>query len=554
MRGNLEIARSVKLRPILEVATAAGLDEEELELYGRHKAKVRLEALEARAERPDGKLVLVTAITPTPAGEGKSTMTVGLTQALQRIGSRAVSATREPSLGPIFGMKGGATGGGYSQVMPMEEINLHFTGDLHAITAANNLLASMVENHLHWRLKPELDPRTVTWKRCLDMNDRSLRQVVVGLGRANGDPRETGFEITAASEVMAVLSLAQSAEDLRARVARIVVGSDRSGRPVTAGELKASGAMTVLLRDALKPNLVQTVEGTPALVHGGPFGNIAHGCSSVLATRMALKLGEICLTEAGFGADLGAEKFLDIKCRQAGLNPDAAVLVATVRALKMHGGVPLDELDQEDLKAIDAGFANLQRHAENLRKFGLPILVAVNRFPSDTEAELEHLRHLCRQHDLPVGVADVWRRGGAGGEEVAHLLLETLQTPSGYHAIYRDDAPVAEKIETVAREVYRAGSVRFLPPAVKRLAWLKEHHYDRLPVCIAKTQYSFSDDPALHGAPEGHALTVRDLHLSAGAGFVVVYAGEILTMPGLPRQPSAVEMDLLPDGTMSGLF
>lgn len=541
-------------RPITEIAAELGASPGEVEPFGRLKAKLSLRLLDRLREAPDGRLVLVTAVTPTPAGEGKTTTTIGLSQGLRRLGVRAVAALREPSLGPVFGMKGGATGGSRSTLVPAEEINLHFTGDLHAVAAANNLLAALIDNHLHFDNEPHLDPRSVTWRRCLDMNDRALRGVVTGLGgRSEGVPRETGFEITAASEVMAVLALAASHEDLTARLDRIVVGAARDGRYVTAAELGAGGAMAALLQDALLPNLVQTGEGTPALVHCGPFGNIAHGCSSVLATRMALKLGEVCVTEAGFGADLGAEKFLDIKCRQAGLSPGAAVLVATVRALKLHGGARLKELEQENIAALEAGFANLERHARTLRRFGLPVVVSINRFASDTQAELDRLRELCGAAELPAAVAEIWQRGGEGAEEVARLLLEALREPAKVHLLYPDELPLREKIECLARRVYRAGQVRFLPPAERRLAELQERGYGTLPVCVAKTQYSFSDDPTLLGAPQGHTFTVRDVKLCAGAGFVVVYSGTIMTMPGLPRTPAAAAIRLTPEGEIEGL-
>jgi formate--tetrahydrofolate ligase len=555
MSTNLEIAQSAELRPITDVAEAAGLSLDEIEQYGRYKAKIRLEALEHRAERPNGKLVLVTAITPTPAGEGKTTTTIGIAQALCRLGARGIAAVREPSLGPVFGLKGGGAGGGYSQVQPMADINLHFTGDLHAITAANNLLAALIDNHLHWGGEPALDSRAITWKRCMDTNDRALRDIVTGLGgRTEGVPRETGFEITAASEVMALLCLAESHADLKTRLARIVVGADRSGNPVTAGDLHAAGGMSVLLRDALLPNLAQTMEGTPAIIHGGPFANIAHGCSSVLGTRMALKLGDVVVTEGGFGGDLGAEKFCNIKMRQSGLAPDCAVLVATVRALKMHGGVALADLTQENVAALEAGFVNLHRHAENLRKFGIPVIAAINRRNTDSDAELAALARLCAAEGLPVALADPWGSGGAGCEDLARLLLETLEQPGHFRVLYPDEATLQVKLETVAREIYRAHTVELLPAAKRRLEYLESHGFGHLPICVAKTQYSFSDDAARLGAPEGHTLTVRDFKLSAGAGFVVAYAGTLLTMPGLPRRPASYDIDLMPDGTVAGLF
>jgi formate--tetrahydrofolate ligase len=556
MPTDIEIARSVTPRPIAEIAAGLGLSDDEFEPYGRRMAKLDLTALERRRGGPDGKLVLVTAITPTPAGEGKTTVSIGLAQGLCRIGRRCVAALREPSLGPVFGQKGGATGGGYSQVLPMEEINLHFTGDLHAVTSANNLLAAVLDNHLQSGNALGIEPRAVTWKRCLDMNDRALRHVVSGLGgRSEGVPRETGFEITAASEVMAVLCLAEGMADLKARLARTVVGTDGNNEPVTAGQLGVAGAMAALLKDALRPNLVQTIEGTPAILHGGPFANIAHGCNSVLATRTALKLGDICVTEAGFGADLGAEKFLDIKMRQSGLRPDCAVLVATLRALKMHGGVDLADLKTENVAAVESGFTNLARHAENLKKFGLPVVVAINQFASDTEAEIAALERLCAGAGLPVALANVWGEGGKGAEDLARLVAQTLETtPADFKPLYPDDLPLKAKIETVAREIYRADGVEFAPVALTRLGYLRRRGFGGLPVCIAKTQYSFSDDSERRGAPTGHTLHVRDVKLSAGAGFVVAYAGMLLTMPGLPKRPAALDIDISDGGEISGLF
>ncbi len=556
MPTNLDLAREADPRPIAAVAADLGLAEDRVEPYGRYMAKVRLEALEGREGpgKPRGKLVLVSAMSPTPAGEGKTTLTVGLAQGLNRIGVRGVAALREPSIGPVFGIKGGGTGGGRSQLLPMDAINLHFTGDLHAISSANNLLSALIENHLHWGGEPDLDSRSITWKRCLDVNDRSLRGVVTGLGGRQGVPRETAFEITAASEVMAIFALAASTDDLRERLGRILVGADRSGRPVTADELGGTGAMTVLLRDALHPNLAQTTEGTPAFVHGGPFGNIAHGCSSVLGTRMALAYGEVCVTEAGFGADLGAEKFLNIKARQAGLGPDMAVLLGTLRSLKYQGGAALGELEKPDPAALERGFANIARHAENLRKFGLPVLAALNRFTTDTDEEIALFSRLCEGMGMAVAVADPWSSGGAGCEDLAHAVMATLETPAAYRPLYPDDISLHAKIEAVAREIYRADHVAYLPAAEKGLRWLETHGYDRLPVCIAKTQYSFSDDASALGAPAGHTLTVRDVKVSAGAGFVVVYAGTITTMPGLPRRPAAQAFDVLENGDITGVF
>ena len=558
MPTDIEIARSVTPLPITEIAATVGLTPDDLEPYGRYKAKVTREALMQRLDEPTarrGKLVLVTAITPTPAGEGKTTTSIGLAQGLNRIGVACVAALREPSLGPVFGQKGGATGGGWSQVIPMEDINLHFTGDIHAITAANNLLAALIDNHLQSGNALHLEPRSVTWKRCLDMNDRALRNLITGLGgKSEGIPRETGFEITAASEIMAILCLSENLEDLKIRLARIVIGSNTDNEPVTAGELGAVGAMTALLKDALLPNLVQTLEHNPVVLHGGPFANIAHGCNSVLATKLALSLGEVCVTEAGFGADLGAEKFLDIKMRQSGLKPDMAVLVATIRALKMHGGVPLTELKTENVSALEAGFANLARHAENLKKYGLPVVVAINQFSADTEAEITALRRLCDASDLPVELANVWGEGGRGAENLAHLVRRTLETtPADFRFLYPDSASLKTKIEAVAREIYRAELVEFLPTAANRLAYLRKRGYGSLPVCIAKTQYSFSDNAEQRGAPSGHVLTIRDIKLSAGAGFVVAYAGTLLTMPGLPKNPAAFQIDVDLQGDITGL-
>ncbi len=556
MPTDIEIAQSVTPRPIAAVAADVGLSTEEFELYGRYKAKVHLSVLNRLQSRPSGKLVLVTAITPTPAGEGKTTMSIGLAQGLNRIGVNCVAALREPSLGPVFGQKGGATGGGWAQILPMEDINLHCTGDMHAITAANNLLAALIDNHLQSGNTLHLDPRTIPWKRCLDMNDRALRNLITGLGgKSEGIPRETGFEITAASEVMAVFCLAESIADLKTRLGRIVIGTNTSNEPVTAGELGAVGAMTALLKDALMPNLVQTIEGNAVVLHGGPFANIAHGCNSVLATRLALKLGDVCVTEAGFGADLGAEKFLDIKMRQTGLAPSAVVIVATLRALKMHGGVALDALKSENVAALEAGFSNLARHVENLRKYGLPVVVAINQFTADTYAEITALKAKCAEIGAPVALANVWADGGKGAEELAHHVQDTLKTvPANFRYLYSDDLTLRQKVETIGREIYRAERVEFSPAALTRLAYLRRRGYGNLPVCIAKTQYSFSDNPELRGAPVGHTLTIRDVKLSAGAGFVVAYAGTLLTMPGLPKRPAALDIDVNEDGEISGLF
>ena len=554
--SDIEIAQSVQPRPIADIARELGLAEEDTELYGRYKAKVGLHVLDRLRERPDGKLVLVTAITPTPAGEGKTTTTVGLGDALHRLGKKAVLALREPSLGPVFGIKGGAAGGGWAQVIPMEDINLHFTGDMHAIGAANNLLAAMLDNHIHQGNALGIDTRRVTWKRCVDMNDRQLRQVTDGLGgRLNGVPREDGFDITVASEVMAILCLSRDLTDLKDKLASIVVGYTRDEQPVTAGQLRAQGAMAALLRDAIKPNLVQTLEHTPAFVHGGPFANIAHGCNSITATRMALKLGDYVITEAGFGADLGAEKFLDIKCRKAGLRPDAVVVVATVRALKHHGGAAKADLGREDLAALERGLPNLLGHLENITKrFGLPAVVAINRFPDDTEAELQLVREKCRALGADVALSEVWGKGGEGGEELAREVLRLVEQPNRFRMMYEDGLPLRDKIGAVVTQVYGGSGVDFLPAAAKELDRLEALGFGRLPVCIAKTQYSFSDDPALLGRPSGFRVTVKNVRLSAGAGFVVVLTGDIMTMPGLPRVPAAENIDVDDQGRISGLF
>ncbi len=556
MQTDLEIAQACRLRPISEIAAAAHIDEQYVEQYGRYKAKIDLSLLQ-ETKRGDGKLILVTAITPTPAGEGKTTTTIGLADGLRRIGKNATLALREPSLGPVFGIKGGAAGGGYAQVVPMEDINLHFTGDFHAIGAANNLLAAMLDNHIHQGNALGIDPRRITWRRCVDMNDRQLRFVVDGLGgKVNGVPREDGFDITVASEIMAVLCLASSLSDLRERLSRIIVGYTYDDRPVTAGQLRAAGAMTALLRDALKPNLVQTLEGTPALVHGGPFANIAHGCNSVVATRMALKLGDYTVTEAGFGADLGAEKFLDIKCRMAGLTPAAVVMVATVRALKMHGGLAKSELAEENLAALGAGIPNLLRHVSNIREvYRLPCVVAVNRFPTDTDAEIDFIIRECRKLGVNTVLSTVWAEGGRGGEALAREVVRLCEQERGDFAFsYADGLPIAEKIEAVVRRVYRGAGVSILPAAQKQIAALEALGFGRCPVCIAKTQYSFSDDPTKLGAPEDFTVTVRNVKICAGAGFVVALTGDIMTMPGLPKKPAAENIDVDPSGRIVGLF
>ncbi|MCI8554510.1 MAG: formate--tetrahydrofolate ligase [Clostridiales bacterium] len=560
--SDIEIAQSVTPLPIEAVAEQLGLSRNELELYGDYKAKISQPAIRRLADQPDGKLILVTAITPTPAGEGKTTTTVGLGDALRRMGKRAVLALREPSLGPVFGIKGGAAGGGWSQVIPMEDINLHFTGDMHAIGAANNLLAALLDNHIQQGNALGIDPRRITWKRCVDMNDRQLRQVVDGLGgRMNGLPREDGFDITVASEIMAVLCLAGNLSDLKERLAAIVVGYTWDDQPVTAGQLKAQGALAALLKDAIKPNLVQTLEHTPALIHGGPFANIAHGCNSVIATRLALKLGDYVVTEAGFGADLGAEKFLDIKCRQAGLRPNAVVVVATVRALKHHGGAARDQLAAENLAALEKGLPNLLGHLENItERFGLPAVVAINRFPDDTEAELALVREKCAALGVRVALSEVWARGGEGGLELAQELLRLTDAGEGKDAansfrfLYPEDASLKDKIRAIVQKVYGGEGTDFLPAASKELEKLERLGYGRLPVCMAKTQYSFSDNPALLGRPGGFRVTVRRVRLAAGAGFVVALTGDIMTMPGLPRVPAAEAIDVDEDGRISGLF
>lgn len=553
---DIEIARNAEIRPIREIAKALGMDEDDLELYGKYKAKISEEYLQKIQDRPDGKLVLVTAINPTPAGEGKTTISIGLADALSRLGKKTVAALREPSLGPCFGVKGGAAGGGYAQVIPMEDLNLHFTGDFHAITSANNLLAAAIDNHLHFGNALRMDPTRIVWKRCMDMNDRSLRNITIGLGgKLNGPVREDHFVITAASEIMAVLCLASDMEDLRERLSRMVVAYNYDNEPVTAGELKVVGSMLALLKDAMQPNLMQTLEHTPVLVHGGPFANIAHGCNSVRATRAALKLGDVVVTEAGFGADLGAEKFLDIKCRAAGLTPDAAVIVATVQALKYNGGVPKAELKAENLEALRKGLVNLGKHIENLQKFGVPAVVAINAFVSDTEAEHQMIESFCKEHDCEFALATVWADGGAGGQALAEKVLATIEKkPTQYHPLYELEQSLTGKIETVAREIYGADGVEYAPAARKALTNLEKLGFGNLPICVAKTQYSLSDDQHKLGRPENFTITVRDAYVSAGAGFVVVLTGEIIQMPGLPRVPAAENIDVNADGVIDGLF
>ncbi|MBE9914470.1 formate--tetrahydrofolate ligase [Paenibacillus donghaensis] len=543
------------MKPILEVAALAGIEEEELELYGRYKAKLSPSLWERVRTRQDGKLVLVTAMNPTPAGEGKTLTTIGLAQALNAAGHRTVAALREPSLGPCFGMKGGATGSGKAQIVPAEDINLHFTGDLHAITSAHNLLAAMIDNHIHQGNVLRLNPQRIVWKRAMDMNDRSLRSIVTGLGDGNGAVREGGFLITTASEVMAILCLSTGLGDLKERLGRIIIGYNQDGEAVTAAQLDAVEAMTILLKDAIKPNLVQTLEGTPVIVHGGPFANIAHGCSSVLGTRLALKLGEIVVTEAGFGADLGAEKFLDIKCRQAGLSPAAAVLVVTVKALKYNGGMAKDRLRETDMKALEDGLSNMKRHVENLKKFGVPAVVAINHFADDLPEEVERVLAECRAMNVPAAVSNVWAEGSAGGLELAKALTDLLEKESSnYRPLYELDTDIRTKIETIVREIYRGAEVSYSPAALRSLKDIEQLGYGNVPVCMAKTQYSFSDQPKLLGAPEGFKVQVREISLSAGAGFVVVHTGNIMTMPGLPKSPAAVHMSIDDDGRISGLF
>ena len=554
--SDIEIAQGCEMKPVTEIAQSAGIDEKYVEQYGRYKAKIDLSILKEN-KNENGKLVLVTAITPTPAGEGKTTTTIGLADGLRRLGKNAVVALREPSLGPVFGIKGGAAGGGYAQVVPMEDINLHFTGDFHAIGAANNLLAAMLDNHIKQGNELGIDVRRITWKRCVDMNDRQLRNITDGLGGvANGVPREDGFDITVASEVMAVLCLSSSITDLKQRLSKIIVGYTFEGRPVTCADLGAQGAMAALLKDALKPNLVQTLEGTPALVHGGPFANIAHGCNSVTATKLALKLGDYAVTEAGFGADLGAEKFLDIKCRAAGLTPSAVVIVATVRALKMHGGLDKKSLDTEDLIALEKGVPNLLRHVSNIKNvYKLPCVVAVNRFPTDTDREIEFIIEKCKALGVNVVLSTVWAEGGKGGEALAREVVRLCNEEKGDFTFSYDlDCTIEEKIEAVVKKIYGGNGIKILPAAQKQIDRLTALGFDKCPVCIAKTQYSFSDDPSLTGAPEDFTVTVRNVKISAGAGFVVVLTGDIMTMPGLPKHPAAERIDVDENGKISGLF
>ena len=556
MKTDIQIAQEAVMDPIALVAERLGITADEIELYGKYKAKISESYLREISHRPDGKLILVTAINPTPAGEGKTTTSVGLGEAFGRLDKRAVVALREPSLGPCFGIKGGAAGGGYAQVVPMEDLNLHFTGDFHAITAANNLLAALLDNHIQQGNELNIDTRQIVWKRCLDMNDRSLRNVVVGLGgKADGFVREDHFVITVASEIMAVLCLAEDLEDLKKRLARMVVAYDYSGNPITAEQLKAVGSMTALLKDAMQPNLIQTLEHTPVLVHGGPFANIAHGCNSVRATKAALKMADYCITEAGVGADLGAEKFFDIKCRTAGLKPDAVVLVATVRALKYNGGVEKQALNEENLEALKAGIVNLEKHIENLQLYGVPVVVTLNAFATDTDKEVDYVRAFCEERDCAFAVSEVWEKGGAGGIALAEKVLETLENKeSHFKLLYENDLPIREKIETVAKKIYGAQNIVFAPGAIKQIERLESLGFGRLPVCMAKNQYSLSDDPTKLGRPEGFEMNIREVYVSAGAGFIVVLTGAIMTMPGLSKNPAAYGIDVDTQGRITGLF
>ena len=556
MLTDVEIAQSAKMKPIKEIAQKAGLDEDDLELYGKYKAKISLEAISKLKNNEDGKLILVTAINPTPAGEGKTTTMIGLSQALNKLGKKSVVAMREPSLGPCFGVKGGAAGGGYAQVVPMEDINLHFTGDIHAITTANNLIAAMLDNSIQQGNPLDIDTRQIVWKRVVDLNDRALRHIVVGLGgKVNGVPREDGFDISVASEVMAILCLATSLEDLKARAGRMIVAYNHAGEPVTVNDIKATGAVTLLLKDAIKPNLVQTLDHTPVFVHGGPFANIAHGCNSVMATQLAMKLGDYAITEAGFGADLGAEKFLDIKCRQAELSPDAVVIVATVRALKMHGGVAKKDLNEENLDALRAGIENLEKHIENIAKYNLPSIVAINAFPTDTEAELQLLNEICQAKGVDVAISKVWEKGAEGGIELAEKLLDILAKDEAHFApIYSLDLPIADKIKTIAKEIYGADDVTFSKKVLNKMKKYESQGLGNLPICVAKTQYSLSDDPTLLGKPSGFKVTISDLIPNTGAGFLVAISGDIMRMPGLPKVPAAVNMDIDEEGKIVGLF
>ena len=555
MKTDVEIAQAAQMKPISQVAEELGLGEDDLELYGKYKAKVSLAVWDRLKDRPNGKLILVSAINPTPAGEGKTTNTVGIGDALRRLGKKVVIALREPSLGPCFGVKGGAAGGGYAQVVPMEDINLHFTGDIHAVTSANNLLAAVIDNHIHHGNELSIDPRRITWRRVMDLNERALRSIVLGLGgKANGIPREGGFDIAVASELMAILCLSSDLEDMKARINRIIVAYTYDNRPVTVADLKVAGALTLLFKDAIKPNLVQTLENTPAFVHGGPFANIAHGCNSVMASKFALKMADVLITEAGFGADLGAEKFIDIKCRFAGLEPDAVVLVTTVRALKSHGGVAKAELGQVNMVALEKGMENLRKHIENIGKFGLPAVVAINAFPTDTAAELAFVESQCQALGAEVALSEVWAKGGAGGEAVARKLLAAIERPKQFRFLYNEKLPIKEKIAIIAREIYGADGVNYTAAADKTIAELTSMGFDKTPICMAKTQYSLSDDATKLGRPVGFNVTVREVRVSAGAGFLVAITGEIMTMPGLPKRPAAEVMDIDNSGRIVGLF
>jgi len=555
MKTDIQIAQEAKMKPIMDIAREVGIEEDEVELYGKYKAKINLSIWERLKDNKEGKLVLVTAINPTPAGEGKSTTTVGLGQALARLGKKSAIALREPSLGPVFGVKGGAAGGGYSQVVPMEDINLHFTGDMHAITAANNLLSAAIDNHITQGNSLGIDMRQIVWKRVMDMNDRALRDVVVGLGgKANGFVRQDGFMITVASEIMAILCLATSMKDLKERLARIIIGYNYDNKPVTAGDLKVHGAMALLLKDAIKPNLVQTLENTPAFIHGGPFANIAHGCNSVMATKLGLKLVDYLVTEAGFGADLGAEKFMDIKCRYAGIAPSAVVIVATIRALKMHGGVKKTELSAENVAALEKGFDNLRKHIENIKKFGVPAVVAVNKFVTDTEAEVSRLLELCRLEGVEASLCEVWEKGGEGGEDLAAKVIEACEKESNFKFLYDVNDSIKGKIEKIAKEIYGAKGVVYTAKAEKEIQRLEELGLDKYPICMAKTQYSLSDNPELIGRPQGFDITVKEVRVSAGAGFIVALTGDIMVMPGLPKVPAAEKIDIDENGVITGLF
>jgi len=555
MKTDIQIAQEAKMKPIIDIAREIGIDEDEVELYGKYKAKINLSIWNRLKDKKDGKLILVTAINPTPAGEGKSTTTVGLGQAMAKLGKKSAIALREPSLGPVFGVKGGAAGGGYAQVVPMEDINLHFTGDMHAITAANNLLAAAIDNHITHGNSLGIDMRQIVWKRVMDMNDRALREVVVGLGgKANGFVRQDGFMITVASEIMAILCLATDLKDLKERLAKIIIGYNYENKPVTAGDLKVHGAMALLLKDAIKPNLVQTLENTPAFIHGGPFANIAHGCNSIMATKLGLKLVDYLITEAGFGADLGAEKFIDIKCRYAGIVPSAVVIVATVRALKMHGGVSKTELAAENIAALEKGFENLRKHIENIKKFGLPAVVSINKFSTDTDAEIARLLELCRLEGVEASICEVWEKGGEGGIDLAQKVIEACEKENNFHFLYDVNDSIKAKIEKIAKEIYGAKGVVYTAKAEKEIQRLEELGLDKYPICMAKTQYSLSDNPELIGRPQGFDITVKEVRVSAGAGFIVALTGDIMVMPGLPKVPAAEKIDIDENGVITGLF